>query len=180
MSSNLHLIQLDATWHAAFAAMADDYRAAGESRYDKAASDFAAFLAELVRARSPDQPPGFVPMDTYWLSDGAELLGSIRLRHRLLPHLEREGGHIGYDVRPSQRNRGYATQMLRLILPLAKARGLDRVLITCDADNLASARVIEKNGGRFQDQVTSEQTGKLVNRYWIEVVEPPQGVIKNQ
>jgi len=167
MSLTLRLIQLDGTWREAFFAMADDYRAAGEPRYEKAVEDFDGYVTQLALSCGPDQPPGIVPGDVFFLAEGTELLGSVRLRHRLLPHLEHEGGHIGYDVRPSLRGRGYATQMLRLALDRAKARGINRVLITCNSENIASARVIEKNGGQLENQVISEQSGKSVNRYWI-------------
>ncbi len=163
----LRLIQLDETWREAFVAMVEDYRAAGEPRYDAAARDFAAYLGQLVVASRSEQPPGFVPSDVLFLADGTELVGSIRLRHHLLPHLEREGGHVGYDVRPTRRGRGLATAMLALVLEVARARGMQRLLITCDADNSASVRVIEKSGGQLENQITSERTGKLVNRYWV-------------
>ena len=57
------------------------------------------------------------------------------------------GGHIGYEVRPSERSRGHATAMLRAVLPHAAARGIDPALVTCDVSNAASRTVIEVNGG---------------------------------
>jgi predicted acetyltransferase len=72
-----------------------------------------------------------------------------------------QGGHIGYDVRPSMRRRGYATAMLREALPIAKSLGIDPALITCRQDNVASRKVIEANGGIFDDQ-----RGDIL-RFWV-------------
>ena len=88
--------------------------------------------------------PGFVR----WIWDG-ELAGSIGLRWQpgtdaLPPHVL---GHVGYAVVPWKRRRGYATRALGLLLPEARAQGLRRVELTADPDNLASHRVIERNGG---------------------------------
>jgi predicted acetyltransferase len=91
----------------------------------------------------------------------AVYLGRISVRHRLTPALWEIGGHIGYDVRPSARRRGHATAMLRLALPVAHRLGIDPALITCDSANVASRRVIERNGGVFED----ERRGTL--RYWV-------------
>ncbi|MDV9176287.1 GNAT family N-acetyltransferase [Streptomyces sp. W16] len=107
------------------------------------------------------RPAGFVPNSWYWYVDGDEYLGRIQVRHRLTPHLLDQGGHIGYGVRPTARRRGYATAMLRDVLPYARALGLDQVLVTCDVTNIGSRKVIEAGGGEFED----ERGGKL--RFWI-------------
>ena len=113
---------------------------------------------ELEEGRRPE---GYVPSSWYWFVDGDVYLGRIQVRHRLTPHLLEYGGHIGYGVRPTARRRGHATAMLRGVLPYAAARGLDRVLVTCDVTNIGSRKVIEAGGGEFED----ERGGKL--RYWI-------------
>jgi predicted acetyltransferase len=79
----------------------------------------------------------------------------------LTPWLRDYGGHVGYDVRPSARRRGHATAMLRRALPWCRDLGIDPVLVTCDVDNVASRRVIEKAGGQFEDR----RDGKL--RFWV-------------
>ncbi|MHB8934154.1 MAG: GNAT family N-acetyltransferase, partial [Bellilinea sp.] len=94
-----------------------------------------------------------------------------RLRHRLTPLLEEEGGHIGYDIRPSERGKGYATLLLALTLEKARESGMAGVLVTCDEDNIASARVIEKNKGQLLNTVVSQTSGKQVRRYWIDLKE---------
>jgi len=104
---------------------------------------------------------GLVPSTTLWWVSGQDYLGRLAIRHRLTPRLLDLGGHIGYEVRPTARRRGHATRMLAAALPLAAKLGSDRVLVTCDEDNAASRRVIEANGGEFEDQ----RGIKL--RYWI-------------
>jgi predicted acetyltransferase len=113
-------------------------------------------------------PLGRVPQSTFWLvRDGRRILGCSRLRHTLNAFLEEEGGHIGYDVRPSERRRGYGTLLLRLTLDKARDLGLKRVLITADSRNVASWRIIEKNGGILQSEMLSQRTAELLRKYWI-------------
>ena len=90
------------------------------------------------------------------------------IRHRLNDALARRGGHIGYGVRYSEWNRGYGTQMLTLALEKAKEMRISPVLITCNDDNLASARVMEKNGFVLRDKIIVTNDGKdfLTRRYW--------------
>ncbi|GAA3472240.1 GNAT family N-acetyltransferase [Nonomuraea roseola] len=77
-------------------------------------SAFDAYVARLLRERdeAADRAPGFVPMTTLWWTDGEHMLGRLAIRHRLTPALEKAGGHIGYDVRPSARRQGHASAML--------------------------------------------------------------------
>lgn len=131
---------------------------------------FAAYLARLADdERGVRLPESHVPSTTYWGFVGADLVARLMLRHRLNERLLRTGGHIGYVVVPAHRRRGIATAMLRLALPLARARGLDRVLLTCDEDNVASRRVIETCGGTFDGTSTVPETGTVQRRYWIAV-----------
>ncbi len=106
-----------------------------------------AMLEQEARDDDPGRPAGSVPQTTWWWCEGDEYLGRISLRHRLTPALEVVGGHIGYEVRPSERSRGHATAMLRAVLPLAAAHGIDPALVTCHVSNVASRTVIEANDG---------------------------------
>jgi predicted acetyltransferase len=135
------------------------------------ADDFPALLTRLSdAAEGKGIPENFVPHTTYWMVDAAdEIVGVANIRHRLNENLLLEGGHIGYSIRPSLRGRGLATRQLALAVEAAGRRGLHRVLVICERDNAASARVIEKNGGRMADEVIAEETGKLMRRYWIEL-----------
>ena len=111
--------------------------------------------------------PGFVAGHTWFLvgEDGA-LLGALDLRHELNEKLLRDGGHIGYGVRPSERGKRLAPCLLALGLEKARQRGLERVLVCCDEDNPASARTIEDCGGVLENTVPQEDGG-AVRRYWI-------------
>lgn len=173
---NITITALTPELHLALIEMAADYHAAGEQRYLYATpelgwEEYAALLTELdADAHDEDLPTERVPQTVYWLvRDGSTLIGSSRLRHRLTPLLEEEGGHIGYDIRPSERGKGYATLLLALTLEKARGLGLEGVLVTCDEDNLASARVIEKNKGQLLNKVILQTSGIQVRRYWIDL-----------
>ncbi|MCL2060085.1 MAG: GNAT family N-acetyltransferase [Oscillospiraceae bacterium] len=161
-------------YRTAFYKMAYDYREIGDRRYYKDivrdGFDFEVYVTLLHRySLGINLEEGLVPYTTYWLVDGGKdtIFGVSRLRHKLNKVSVKEGGHIGYDVPPSHRGSGNATELLRQTLLKARAMGMLRVLLTCDAENRASARVIEKNGGALENQVISDYTRKIVNRYWI-------------
>jgi predicted acetyltransferase len=107
------------------------------------------------------RPAGWVPCTTLWWVDGEDYLARIAIRHRLTPILLEMGGHVGYDVRPSARRLGHGTAMLAAALPVARRLGIDPALITCDADNVGSRKVMEANGGVYEDR----RGVKL--RYWV-------------
>lgn len=130
-------------------------------------SDYMAAM-EACRRDDPDLPP-----DRVWSSflvaevDGT-IVGRVSIRHVFNDFLEREGGHIGYGVLAEHRGRGYAAEILRQSIVVARAMGTDRILITCDDDNLASAAVIERNGGVLESRIVSERSGEVMRRYWID------------
>ena len=92
-------------------------------------------------------PSGHVPFTTFWLLDGERPLGISKLRHYLTPNLKKQGGHIGYCIRPSARGMGYGRELLRLTLKAARDRSIAEVLVTINRGNLASCRVAAANGG---------------------------------
>ncbi|GAB3751882.1 GNAT family N-acetyltransferase [Yimella radicis] len=127
---------------------------------------FGRWLAQQ-RRNLTDPPEGFVPAALYWIVDDTDpdqVLGSLSLRLCLNDFLLEEGGHIGYGVRPSARRRGVATAALAASLGTAREHGLARVLVTCDEDNEASRRTIERCGGVLED------VRKDKRRYWIELL----------
>lgn len=133
------------------------------------AADFEGFLQRLSDMERGTNTPYLVPASAFWLIDDGEYIGSLSLRHELNDHLLHVGGHIGYDIRPSKRRKGYGKEILRLGLEKARERGLRRVLVTCDETNIGSKKIIEANGGVFENAVTQEGSpvGKL--RYWIDI-----------
>jgi predicted acetyltransferase len=112
-----------------------------------------------------------VPQTTMWLVENGGFIGDAKIRHRLNDKLFLSGGHIGYGVRPSARNKGYATEMLRQsLIWLRDNLGLDKALLSCLVENTASARVMEKNGGQLIDITPHPlETGKMQKRYWVPV-----------
>jgi predicted acetyltransferase len=169
-ANNPILIELNADLKDKFLEMAREYKSAGEERYRAGLDDFEAFLKSLEMYRTgKDLPAGHVRSNTFFLFDGEKLIGSGSLRHALNAGLAVYGGHIGYDVRPSERRKGYGSLILQLTLEKARGRGLKRVFLTCDAENAASARIIEKHGGKLENQTIYEPTGKLISQYWIEL-----------
>ena len=110
---------------------------------------------------------GWVPATLFLAKVDGRLVGMIDIRHRFNDYLAEYGGHIGYSVRKSERRKGYATQMLSLALEECKKMGMKKVLITCLMHNVASAGVIEKNGGVFERETSDGE--KHLKRFWIDL-----------
>jgi predicted acetyltransferase len=129
---------------------------------------YVARLADI--ARGINVPDGFVPTTFLFAFLRERIVGRVSIRHELNASLAREGGHIGYTVVPEFRRRGYATRMLALALGvLRQTTGARRALVTTNDDNIASQRVIEKNGGVLQDVISGPDLEKPLRRYWIEI-----------
>ena len=96
-----------------------------------------------------------------------QLVGMINIRHTLNEYLYNYGGHIGYSVRKIERRKGYATEMLKIALDECRKLGMEKVLITCDSDNIASAKTIKSCGGILENEVHDDEG--LIQRYWIEL-----------
>lgn len=126
------------------------------------------YLAHVRRfAEGIDLPANRVPGFEYWLLAGERILGNCRIRPKLSPEIELDGGHVSYDVRPSERGRGYGTELLRLALVECRRLGLTRVLLTTAPDNERSIRVIRINGGVELDRPVSPFGGHRQIRWQI-------------
>lgn len=173
-NDNLTLTQLAPGMREAYMDYIEAMRSGGshvnQADYELARRDYAALLHRRAEQEAGRElPQGYVPQSIYYLVRGGRILGELALRHRLTNNLEEFGGHIGYGVRPEDRNRGYCTEMLRRTLAVCRQSGIPRVRITCDSSNTASARVIEKCGGVLDSESYCEQAGRVTRRYWIDL-----------
>jgi predicted acetyltransferase len=130
--------------------------------------DFSEYVRKLhAWSRGLELAERFVPNSYYvGVVDGA-IIGRVSIRHELSDFLRRVGGHIGYGVIATERRRGYATEMLRQALPICATLGIRRALVTCDADNIGSRRVIEKCGGCLEGLTDCPDLEVQKRRYWI-------------
>ena len=131
--------------------------------------DYSEWLSKVNSDRNIETvEKGRVPSDLYITvnKQTEKIVGIIQIRQSLNPYLEKFGGHIGDAIRPTERNKGYATTQIALALEKCKELGIKKVLITCKDWNKASARTIEKNGGELENTLTDDD-GNIFLRYWI-------------
>ncbi len=179
----MHLVEPDPRFHASYVAALEELTREGNEQYftmmlpgdgsfagahydlpalrdPQTFALFCTYTRDLAHEDTP-RPAGWVTCTYLWMVEGDEVVGRISFRHTLTRFLREVGGHIGYGVRPSARGRGHATDAVAQMLPRCAERGLSQVLITCDVDNTASRRVIERSGGVLEDV----RNGKL--RFWV-------------
>ena len=140
---------------------------------DRLQADFDSYTEYIYTMKDrATQRPDLVPETRLWLIENNEIIGVISIRHELNDYLRAYGGNIGYAIRPSRQKQGYGTTMLRLALDDVKQLGIDRILITCDSDNIGSRKAIEANGGLLENEIELKSADKIVlmRRYWIDVV----------
>lgn len=99
--------------------------------------------------------------ELFFLTKGSHVLGAISIRHKCAD----VDGHSGFGIRPSERNKGYATRMLSLALPIMRDYGINPVIISCARDNIGSAKTIQNNGGKFVRE--ADDDGEIVQIYHI-------------
>lgn len=127
------------------------------------------YLATVARDRAGTAlAAGRVPATMLFAVVDGEIVGRLHLRHSLTPALLEVGGHIGYGVRPAHRRRGYATEMLRQGLDVARGLGIERALVTCHDDNPGSISTIERCGGVLED-IRPHPGAAPTRRYWIDL-----------
>ncbi len=128
-------------------------------------SDFILRLQRAQTATAPNQ----IAESTYWANLNGIVVGRIALRHALNENLKVFGGHIGYEVRPSYRQKGIGNEMLKAVLQTPKAKSLGRLLLTCAPDNIASNKTIMTNGGVLFKTAFVEKWQRNTNYYWIDL-----------
>ncbi len=169
----LFLAEPSVAYRDSFIQSVREFQAEGRQLYynlNSLTDDFGSFVQELQDQKDRSKlKPGRVPGSDFWLIDESEFIGRLSLRHELNEHLLKIGGHIGYEIRPSKRRQGYGTEILRLGLEKARESGLRRVLVTCDEDNIASKKIIEHNGGMFENAIEMERDPVRKLRYWIDI-----------
>jgi predicted acetyltransferase len=151
----------------------NEWESSGEEIVPRAAAlldmDYKSWLTRTYKKESKDNCPAhLVPAHTYFLVlENKRIIGAINIRHYLNDYLLNFGGHIGYGIRPSERKKGYAALMLSMALPIAKELGINKALITCDKNNVGSAKTIINNGGVLENEVIGKD--EITQRYWIEL-----------
>ena len=129
--------------------------------------DFEYYLKHLENKKAKDEK---VPNSVFFLLDVDRniLLGAVDIRHYLNDYLLQYAGHIGDGIRPSERRKGYATEMIRLSLIECKKLGINNVLMVCDKSNVASRKTIIKNGGILENEFL-DADGEVQQRFWIKL-----------
>lgn len=132
--------------------------------------DYDSWLEGMInRHEGRNLPEGYVREDFYLCYDEGRMVGVFSIKFELTQYLLDFGGHIGYAVAPSCRNRGLATKILKKGIGIAENSGFDRLLCICDEDNAASEKVIVRNGGIFENRLYDPEEDVNVNRYWIQI-----------
>lgn len=171
---NLKLIKLTKAYENQLGEMIDEWRADQELNHTNHSpwaifkNDYHDFDYYLENLEVKEEADGKVPDSVFFLldTDRNRLLGAINIRHYLNDELRKEGGHIGDGIRPTERRKGYATEMIRLALIECRKLGIDKVLMTCDKDNIGSAKSIINNGGILENEFINSD-GEIEQRYWI-------------
>jgi predicted acetyltransferase len=139
-----------------------------ELDYHDLATNFRYYLQGWYDRRVHPRPER-VAESTFWMIEAETFIGRISIRHHLNESLMQFGGHIGYEIRPTKRRQGYGKAMLGLGLEKARAVNITRALVTCDDTNIASAKIIEANGGVLENIILLAGYPVPVRRYWIEI-----------
>ena len=135
-------------------------------RFDSASE----YLKVCKDYENPETVPENLVQATQFISvrkSDNKLVGMIQVRHYFNEYLEKYAGHIGYSVRPSERRKGYAKEMLKMTLPFCREIGLDKIMISCVEGNIGSEKTILANGGVYEYTVHEPNNDKKLKRFWI-------------
>ena len=167
---NLILVEPDKIFQKSFENYALSYRKRNDkhyfNKYKKALENFQDYLNDLHNySEGIDLPQGEAITSTFWLIDKKDVVGVLRIRHQEIEC----AGHIGYDISPDYRNRGYGFQILKLALEKAKKIGIEELILTCNIDNVASKKIIEKNNGKLYGIIFDEEENEYLYKYCINI-----------
>lgn len=167
---SLKLVKLSAAYKQQLFDMMEEWLAAEQhfSPYAIRKLDYRDFDYYMDNLEIKEPTDGKVPDSVFFCLDTERniFVGAVNIRHYLNDSLLYTGGHIGDGIRPSERRKGYATAMIGLALEECRKLGIRKVLMTCDSDNVGSAKSILNNGGVLENEVINEE-GKPEQRYWI-------------
>ena len=170
---NIKLVKLSYEYKLQLFDMMDEWLSVEQnfSPYMIRRNDYHDFDYYLENLELKEEQDGRVPDSTFFCLDVDRniFVGAVNIRHYLNDELLYTGGHIGDGIRPSERRKGYATAMIGLALEECKKLGITKVLMTCDKDNIGSAKSIINNGGILENEV--EDDGVIEQRYWITLTE---------
>ena len=169
---NLRLIKASNAYKKQICDMLEEWYGTGEKiiPYAIRRVDYNNFNNYCANLEISDASNDLVPDSTFFCLDVDRnvIVGAVNIRHYLNESLLLNGGHIGDGVVPSERRKGVATKMIALALEECRKLGLEKVLMVCDKENIASAKSIQNNGGILENEVEVE--GVVEQRYWIKLV----------
>ena len=171
---NVKLIKLSKNYYKQLQEMIDEWRIDQETNHTNHSpyaifkNDYHDFDYYLEHLEIKEETNGKVPASVFFLLDEERniLLGAVNIRHYLNESLLKYAGHIGDGIRPSERGKGYGTKLISLALEECKKLGINKVLMVCNKENIASAKTIINNGGILENEILSEK-GTIEQRYWI-------------
>ena len=171
---NVKLIKLSKDYYDQLAEMIDEWKFDQEVNHTNHSpwaifkNDYHDFDYYLENLELKEPKNGYIPNSVFFLLDvdRSTLLGAVDIRHYLNEYLLQYAGHIGTGIRPSERRKGYATEMIRLSLYECRRLGIANVLMVCDKANIASKKSIINNGGILENEFVDED-GKVQQRFWI-------------
>lgn len=166
---DLYLAEPSKEYQKSFENYALAYKEINDEQYfnkrKSALENFDDYLCNLQRLhKGIELSNGEVAVSTFWLVDNGEVVGTVRVRHKEVQY----AGHIGYDISPHHRNKGYGTKILKLALEKASAIGITEAIVTCKVDNIASRRIIEKNNGRLLERFFHERDKEYYYKYAVQ------------
>lgn len=165
---DLFLAEPDEKYQKSFENYALTYRRINDehyfNKYKKALENFQDYLNCLRNhSKGKDLLQGEVKTSTFWLIDKNEVVGVVRIRHQEVEY----AGNIGYDISPDCRNRGYGSEILKLALEKSIEIGIEEVILTCNIDNTASKKIIEKNNGKLLGTIFDKEENEYLYKYII-------------